>query len=45
MKLMHISDLHLGRQLHRFPLQDEQNVILELIRQTAQAEKPDAIQP
>ena len=43
MKLMHISDLHLGRQLHRFPLQDEQNVILELIRQTAEAEKPDAI--
>ena len=42
-KLMHISDLHLGRQLHRFPLQDEQNVILELIRQTAEAEKPDAI--
>ncbi|MBE5798094.1 MAG: exonuclease SbcCD subunit D [Clostridiales bacterium] len=43
MKFLHISDLHLGRQLHRFALQEEQNEILESIRQIAAAEKPDAI--
>ena len=43
MKFMHISDLHLGRQLHRFPLQEEQTEILERIRQAVAAEKPDAV--
>lgn len=40
---MHISDLHLGRQLHRYALQEEQIEILEHIRQAVAAEKPDAV--
>ncbi len=43
MKFLHISDLHLGRQLHRFSLQEEQDEILEHIRLIAAAEKPDAV--
>lgn len=43
MKFLHISDLHLGRQLHRFSLQDEQNEILEHIRQAVAAEQPDVV--
>lgn len=43
MKFLHISDLHLGRQLHRFPLQEEQNEILEHIRRIAAGEQPDAV--
>lgn len=43
MKFMHISDLHLGRQLHRFPLQEEQDEILERIRQAVAEHKPDAV--
>lgn len=42
-KLLHISDLHLGRQLHRFSLQEEQDEVLERIRQAAAAERPDAV--
>ena len=42
-KFLHISDLHLGRQLHRFSLQEEQDEVLEHIRQTAAREKPDAV--
>ncbi len=43
MKLMHLSDLHLGRMLHRFSLQEEQTEVLERIRQVCKAEKPDAV--
>lgn len=43
MKFLHISDLHLGRQLHRFPMQEEQIEILERIRQVVADEKPDAV--
>ena len=43
MKLMHLSDLHLGRQLHRYSLQEEQAELLTRIQQIAQAEKPHAI--
>lgn len=43
MKLFHISDLHLGRQLHRFPLQEEQDAVLEYIRIAAEKEQPDAV--
>ncbi|MBQ2952066.1 MAG: exonuclease SbcCD subunit D [Clostridia bacterium] len=43
MKFLHISDLHLGRQLHRFSLQEEQTEILEHIRQATQLERPDAV--
>ncbi len=43
LKLLHLSDLHLGRQLHRFSLREEQDEILEHIRQIAAGEHPDAI--
>ena len=43
MRFLHISDLHLGRQLHRFPLQEEQDEILEHIRRIAAEHKPDAV--
>lgn len=43
MKLMHFSDLHLGRQLHRYSLQEEQAELLMRIQQIVQSEKPDAI--
>lgn len=43
MKLLHLSDLHLGRQLHRYPLQEEQTEVLERIRIIVQEEKPDAV--
>lgn len=42
-KFLHISDLHLGRQLHRFSLQEEQDEVLEHIRQIAVREQPDAV--
>lgn len=43
MRFLHLSDLHLGRILHRFSLQEEQTEILEVIRQIAAEQKPDAI--
>lgn len=43
MKLMHLSDLHLGRMLHRYSLQEEQTELLERIRQIAAQERPDAV--
>lgn len=43
MKLLHISDLHLGRLLHRFSLQEEQDEVLEHIRQLTARERPDAV--
>lgn len=43
LKFMHISDLHLGRQLHRFPLQEEQDEILERIRLAVAEQQPDAV--
>lgn len=43
MKFLHIADLHLGRLLHRYSLQEEQAEILERIRSIAAKEKPDAV--
>lgn len=43
MKFLHLSDLHLGRQLHRYSLQEEQTEMLERIRQIAAEEHPDAV--
>lgn len=43
MKFLHISDLHLGKHIHRFPLQEEQDEILEHIRQITASELPDAV--
>ena len=43
MKFLHLSDLHLGRQLHRYSLQEEQTELLERIRRIAAEERPDAV--
>lgn len=43
MKLMHLSDLHLGKRLHEFSLHEDQAYILEQILRIAQDEKPDAV--
>lgn len=43
MKFLHLSDLHLGRQLHRYSLQEEQTELLEHIRSIAAQEQPDAV--
>lgn len=43
MKFLHLSDLHLGRLLHRYSLQEEQTEMLERIRQLTASEKPDAV--
>lgn len=43
MKFLHMSDLHLGRLLHRYALQEEQTEMLEQIRLIAQQEQPDAV--
>lgn len=43
MKFLHLSDLHIGRQLHRYSLQEEQTELLEHLLQLAAQEKPDAV--
>ncbi|MBQ4581597.1 MAG: exonuclease SbcCD subunit D [Clostridia bacterium] len=43
MKLLHLSDLHLGRLLHRYSLQEEQAELLSRIVKIAAEEKPDAV--
>lgn len=43
MKFLHLSDLHLGRLLHRYSLQEEQTELLERIRQLTAEEKLDAV--
>ncbi|MBR6666996.1 MAG: exonuclease SbcCD subunit D [Clostridia bacterium] len=43
MKFLHISDLHLGRLLHRYSLQEEQTEMLERIRMIVRDENPDAV--
>lgn len=43
MKLMHISDLHLGRRFGEMSLAEDQKFILRKILMAAEEEKPDAI--
>ena len=43
MKLIHISDLHLGKRLHGFSLIEDQAEILEQILQIVRSEAPDAV--
>lgn len=43
MKLFHISDLHIGKQLHFYNLRDNQLEILNRIVEKAKEEHPDAI--
>ena len=43
MKIMHLSDLHLGKKMENYSLEEDQAHILEEIVQIAAAEKPDCI--
>ncbi|MGI6028013.1 MAG: exonuclease SbcCD subunit D [Candidatus Heteroscillospira sp.] len=43
MKLMHLSDLHLGKRLNEFSLLEDQTYILRQICDAAAREKPDAV--
>lgn len=43
MKIMHLSDLHIGKRLNAFSLIEDQKYILEQIIKTAEKEHPDAI--
>lgn len=43
MKLIHLSDLHLGKRLHECPLLEDQAYILTQILRIAEAERPDAV--
>ena len=43
MKLMHLSDLHLGKRLHEMSLLEDQSYILQEILAMAAQEKPDCV--
>ncbi len=43
MKIFHISDLHIGKQLHYYNLREEQEDVLDKIIQAAQLHKPDVL--
>lgn len=43
MKLFHISDLHIGKQLYRYHMGEEQRAVLAQITAYAKEERPDAI--
>lgn len=43
MKFFHLSDLHIGKQLHRYSLKEDQEVILREITEYAGTIHPDAI--
>ncbi|MGN0598941.1 MAG: exonuclease SbcCD subunit D [Oscillospiraceae bacterium] len=42
MKLMHLSDLHIGKRLNEFSLLDDQSYILDEILRITEEQKPDA---
>ena len=43
MKLIHLSDLHLGKRVHEFSMQDEQKEILQQILNIIDSEQPDGV--
>lgn len=43
MKLMHLSDLHLGKRVNEFPMLEDQQYILTKIINIADEEKPDGV--
>lgn len=43
MKILHISDLHIGKMLHRYSLEEEQRDVLNAIVKKAKNIKPDVI--
>lgn len=43
MKIMHLSDLHIGIRLHNYDLKEDQNYIFDQIIDYAKVEQPDAV--
>ena len=43
MKLMHLSDLHIGKRVGGFSMTEDQRYILDQILEIAESEQPDAI--
>lgn len=43
MRFIHLSDLHIGRQLHQYNLKEDQEHILGEVVEYARMLKPDAI--
>lgn len=43
MKFFHLSDLHIGKQLHHYNLKEDQEAILREVVSYAEKERPDAI--
>lgn len=43
MRFFHLSDLHIGKQLHRYNLKEDQEYILNQILDWAKKEQPDAV--
>lgn len=43
MKLMHLSDLHLGKRLNEFSLLDDQSFILQQLVELVRSEQPDCV--
>lgn len=43
MKFFHLSDLHIGKQLHFYSLRDDQEYILKQVTELAREYRPDAI--
>lgn len=43
MKFFHLSDLHIGKQLHHYNLKEDQQYVLEQILQKVKEEAPDAV--
>ncbi|MBR5577903.1 MAG: exonuclease SbcCD subunit D [Lachnospiraceae bacterium] len=43
MKLLHLSDLHLGKRINEFSMVDDQEYILNKIIEIIEEEKPDAV--
>ena len=43
MKFFHLSDLHIGKQLHYYSLKEDQQIILKEIVQYVYQQKPQAI--
>ena len=43
MKLIHLSDLHLGKRVNEFSMIDDQRHVLDQILRVIDAERPDAV--
>ena len=43
MKIFHLSDLHIGRQLYNYSLRDNQQAVLSQIVKQAGLHRPDVI--